>query len=152
MVRIMKLRRKPSSFDSYLEGKDDPKNICRTEETTGCRTIHNPSLAKGSKLPIDPRQVRFDFRAYGHEGYSDNPRWSDFAVDVEWKDVVTAILGLALAARIERDLASLRSLRPPASNEAYEKVRQPTEAELKVVAAITVLARQIGIDTTIVTN
>jgi hypothetical protein len=90
--------------------------------------------------------VQFFFDAYGayteHFDVRPNrdslPRCSDFAVDVGWADVVEIIGGLARTARHARNKMGGR----PDGNEMLLSASEET-----IIAAITALAKQIGIIT-----
>ena len=140
----MILRRKPTSADDFLAGSDDPRGICREEEAKRFSAISIQTRNQG-RPPFLTDSVRFDFEEYGayteygvRKGRDSLPRTPDFAVDVDWNDVVEIIGGLARVARHARNKINGRP----------DEGRMPLSAsEEAIITAITALAKQIGIVT-----
>ena len=139
----MILRRKPRSLDDFSDeyvsnGRCLQETCSRPEPVDPFRNYDSAFAC--FRFPNDA--VRFNFenafdRAGRTEGYA--KRGTDFAVDIRWPDVVAAIAGLAKVARRNRE--------PHCERNEVDRMPSLTEAETATIAAITALAKQIGIIT-----
>jgi hypothetical protein len=142
----MKLRRKPSSLTRFPDRHEKPQPACQEQEQDSCFCIHE-FVAR--RLITRTDVVRFDFQYFGVDLDSpnvDRSNCSDFAVDVTWHDIIEIIRRLAIAARqtaAQNAGASTQTQRRLTRIQACAE----TPSERDAFAAITAIAKQLGINT-----
>jgi len=111
---MMLFRRKPKSTDVLIDFEDDnPQHLCRK--------MYDPQsiLSVGDPQHRKPGWVRYTTRTGSDPKTNpENGRWSDFAIDVEWKDIVRMVEVMATRTDCPPAKAILPLLRNP------EKARQ----------------------------
>jgi hypothetical protein len=136
----MILRRKPSSLPDFSDEPNiGPQGPCRQESCDFCEPVDPCRYDRAFACYRFPNDVvRFSFPEAFYQYSNASFRASDFAVDIRWPDVIAAIVGLAQVARKRRD---------PHCECGDDRMPSLTEAETATIAAITALAKQIGIIT-----